>query len=162
MSGFVYVVASSSGLFKIGYTNDPRRRLSMLRTSTADDLQMLGVIEGTEDHERALHEMLAPWRVAREWFRPCRAISYLLEQATPVAPRGRKSGLSDPISMYSRMSGQTLGDIAKAAGSSRMTLWRIARGKQQASIGVLKRISEATGGAVSVTAIMASIIEAAA
>lgn len=83
--GFVYVVESGSGLLKIGFTNDPRRRLTMLRTSSPERLTLLGVVPGTMAHEKAIHELLHPWQVAREWFRPCRAMQPLIDGLVPLS-----------------------------------------------------------------------------
>lgn len=92
MSGFIYVIASSNGLYKIGYTNDPPRRLTMLRTSTADTLTLLGTVHGTLEQEAQLHNLLRGARVAREWFKPCAAMQPLLDSLTPpgVPSRRRK------------------------------------------------------------------------
>lgn len=88
MSGFVYIIESASGFYKVGYSATPRKRLTMLRTSTHEALTLIGVIPGTIEHERELHTLLAPWRVEREWFKPCRAIGRLIAASTPVAPVG--------------------------------------------------------------------------
>lgn len=54
-----------------------------------------------------------------------------------------------PLLNYARRSGTTLHQIAKDAGCSRMTLYRLMRGEQNATMGLLQRVSEATNGAVS-------------
>jgi hypothetical protein len=110
-SGFVYVIHSSSGLYKIGHTTkDPNSRLHALRTATADDLTLVGVIPGTARQERELHAMLAAWHVAREWFRPCRAIERLCEQVSPVAPRGPNLRRLSPVEPT------FVGDVLKRLG----------------------------------------------
>lgn len=86
MSGFVYIIESASGFFKVGYSATPRKRLTMLRTSTHEALTLVGVIPGTIEHEKAIHTLLAPWRVEREWFKPCRAIGHLIAMSRPVPP----------------------------------------------------------------------------
>lgn len=88
-NGFIYVVENGSGLFKIGFTNDPRRRLTMLRTSSPDRLTMLGVVPATMSDEKEVHRLLEPWRVAREWFRPCRAMQPLIDGLVALADNGR-------------------------------------------------------------------------
>lgn len=90
MTGFIYVVASSAGLYKIGFSNDPRRRLSMLRTSSPERLTLLGAVPGTVEQERELHALLRPWRAAREWFKPCRAMQPLLDGLRPVRVKHRR------------------------------------------------------------------------
>lgn len=54
-----------------------------------------------------------------------------------------------PLLAYSRSSGKTVHQIAREAGCSRMTLYRLMKGEQNATIGLLQRVSEATNGAVS-------------
>jgi len=54
-----------------------------------------------------------------------------------------------PLLDYARQSGTTLHQIAKDAGCSRMTLYRMMRGEQNATMGMIQRITAATGGAVS-------------
>jgi DNA-binding phage protein len=56
-----------------------------------------------------------------------------------------------PLSRFSRASGKTVMAIAKDAGCSRMTLYRLMRGEQNATIDLLQRVSAATGGEVSVS-----------
>lgn len=91
MTGYVYVIENESGLFKVGYTNDPARRLTMLRTSSAEKLRLLGVVPATMEQEKELHRLLSPWRAAREWFRPNIALLSLIQSLIPwSAPRERE------------------------------------------------------------------------
>lgn len=84
MSSFIYVIRNESGFYKIGFSNNPRRRFSMLQTSSAERLDLLGVVEGTIDDEREIHRLLARWRIAREWFAECRAMGPLLAALKPL------------------------------------------------------------------------------
>jgi len=59
-----------------------------------------------------------------------------------------------PLIEYASSSGNSLEAIAEKAECSRMTLYRIMTGKQNATIGLLQRVSEATGGAVPVSAFL--------
>lgn len=56
-----------------------------------------------------------------------------------------------PLIEYSKSRGKTLKAIAKDAGLSRMSLHRILRGEQNATMDTLKAISAATDGEVSVS-----------
>jgi len=53
-----------------------------------------------------------------------------------------------PLLEYIRNSGTPLRQIAKDAGCSRMTLYRLMRGEQNATMGLIQRVSAATNGAV--------------
>lgn len=139
MSGFVYIVESSNGLFKIGYTNDPARRLSMLRTSTADQLTMLGTIPATPDNEAELHEILEPWNVAREWFKPCRAIAYLIEHSTPFQSK-RRYGTDHPLAearLAAKLTQQELADLVKL---TRFSILRIENGQTRPPLRLISKL----------------------
>ena len=53
-----------------------------------------------------------------------------------------------PLTEYSKRSGKTATEIAKAAGVSRMTLYRLMKGEQNATISLLERVCAATDGEV--------------
>ncbi len=126
MTGFVYLIVSSSGFYKVGFTkNDPRRRVMMLRTGSSDELELIGAVPGTIEDERELHRMLAPWRVTREWFAACPAIEYLSDVVTPFAATGKPR---HPLATARRKCGLTQADLAKELGVDRVTIARIEMG----------------------------------
>lgn len=56
---------------KIGYTksNDPSTRINQLKTSCADDLEIVHFVEDAPiAHEKALHLMFQKSHIKREWF----------------------------------------------------------------------------------------------
>jgi predicted transcriptional regulator len=55
-----------------------------------------------------------------------------------------------PLTQYLAKSSRSVADLASAAGVSRMTIYRLIRGDQNATVGVMSRVSAATGGAVTV------------
>ena len=123
MSGYVYLIVSSSGFFKVGFTkNDPRRRVSMLRTGSSDELELVGVAAGSIEDERELHRLLAPWRVTREWYASCPAIEYLSEVVMPIA-EGRTG--RHPLAIARRQCGLTQAALAAKIGVDRVTVARI-------------------------------------
>lgn len=66
--GYIYVI-DCDGFIKIGYSTDPRGRLSNLRVSSPLEITVLRVIEGTVADERELHNRFAAQRVRGEWFK---------------------------------------------------------------------------------------------
>lgn len=62
-----------------------------------------------------------------------------------------------PLIEYAASSGTSLEAIAEKAECSRMTLYRIMAGKQNATIGLLQRVSDATDGAVPVSAFLPEV-----
>lgn len=58
-----------------------------------------------------------------------------------------------PLITYARKTGTSMEAIAEKAGCSRMTLYRVMKG-ENATVDLLSRISNATGGKVPVTALL--------
>jgi DNA-binding XRE family transcriptional regulator len=133
MSGFVYVIGNSNGLFKIGFTNDPARRLTMLRTSTADKLTLLGVVPATPDHEKQLHHLFRACRVAREWFRWSPAMQPLLDGLLQLndGKRGKHASL---ISERMEALGISDAELARRVGLERSMVTKIKLGKASPSL----------------------------
>jgi hypothetical protein len=57
-----------SGAIKIGYSQDPRKRLSQLKVSSPDPLVLLGTIHGGIQQERKLHAYFREYRLRGEWY----------------------------------------------------------------------------------------------
>ncbi|MFC8765121.1 GIY-YIG nuclease family protein [Streptomyces sp. NPDC057193] len=65
----VYLIGSAeSPLVKIGWTDNPERRLRTLQTGSAVPLAVLALFEGGAIVERALHRRFADKRQHGEWF----------------------------------------------------------------------------------------------
>jgi len=62
--------------------------------------------------------------------------------------------MEHPLVTYAEKSGRGITEIAKAAGVSRMTLYRLMKGEQNATISLLERVSEATNGEVPASAFL--------
>jgi len=76
-SGYVYFIQSKNGgPIKIGYSNNPQKRLATFQTSQADRLVILGLIPGDIPYERQLHSKFAKYRIRGdgEWFQPSKYI----------------------------------------------------------------------------------------
>src|SRR5690554_456689 len=150
MSGFVYLIRSNSGLYKVGYSTQPQRRLISLQTGSPYQLSMIGYVPATIQQERELHALLAPWRVAGEWFQECAGIHLFASLfTTPVTA-------VHPIIAYAKANRRSMQSIADRASCSRMTLHRVVQGKQNATLDLLARISQATDGAVRVADLIAT------
>lgn len=59
-----------------------------------------------------------------------------------------------PLTEYLERTGRSLTEIAVAAECSRMTLYRLMKGEQNATIDLLRRISAATNGEVDASAFL--------
>jgi hypothetical protein len=57
-----------SGAIKIGYSGDPRKRLSQLKISSPDPLVLIGTIFGGRKEERQLHAYFQDYHLRGEWY----------------------------------------------------------------------------------------------
>jgi hypothetical protein len=65
----IYLVQSeTSGLVKIGYAANVKKRLRLLQTGSADRLRLLRLLEGGRAEEAGLHRRFAQHRKRGEWF----------------------------------------------------------------------------------------------
>ncbi|MFJ2854422.1 GIY-YIG nuclease family protein [Streptomyces rubiginosohelvolus] len=67
--GYLYLISSAnSPLVKIGWSDNPERRLRDLQTGSPVSLQLLAVFEGGAVMEAELHRRLGDKRRHGEWF----------------------------------------------------------------------------------------------
>lgn len=66
--GFVYVM-EAAGLYKVGFSAAPRRRLPAVQVGCPVPITLIGTVEGTALHERAWHMAFAGRRSCGEWFK---------------------------------------------------------------------------------------------
>ncbi len=53
---------------KIGYANDPSKRIPSIQTSSPFELEVLLIIDGNYEKERELHQKFQIFRKSGEWF----------------------------------------------------------------------------------------------
>lgn len=83
---FVYfILATVSGMIKIGRADDPKRRFCVLQTGSAEVLELLGTVPDTSGGllEKTLHRRFRKLRVRGEWFRDDPAIRAALSPPPP-------------------------------------------------------------------------------
>lgn len=75
MIGYIYVATTPSfmnrGIFKIGCTTKPRRRIRQLNTANYEDFQyiLLIIVKDMKKTEERIHNMLESFKVKREFFK---------------------------------------------------------------------------------------------
>lgn len=63
--------------------------------------------------------------------------------------------MTHPLIRYiEKTEGETVAAFCKRAGISRMTFWRLTKGRGEYSTSLLKRVSEATSGKISVVTLI--------
>jgi plasmid maintenance system antidote protein VapI len=59
--------------------------------------------------------------------------------------------MANPLAKYLKRNGMTPGELARTAGLSRATVWRIANDQRRAGLYMAAALEKATGGAVKVS-----------
>lgn len=71
-NGYVYATMIVAGRVKIGFTRDPRTRLTTLRREEGQRLCFVALAVGSLNQERLLKEALVAHVIWSEWYRPRR------------------------------------------------------------------------------------------
>lgn len=146
--GLVYFVrCTSTGLVKIGWSNDVPARMNALRSATHPVLVLEGTRPGGHFEEQRIHRLLAPQRVSGEWFRATPDEVCALVNA-PSAVMGERSDARRALAAIrfrQRLAADTvLDDLATEAGIALCEVQRIAAG-QDVEVGLLARVTHALG-----------------
>lgn len=64
---YIYVLRSAGGIYKIGYSKNPKARISAIRTANVR-ITVCGIYAGTKFDEQRLHDAYKAKRISNEWF----------------------------------------------------------------------------------------------
>lgn len=73
-----FLEAIGTGLVKIGFAVNLKRRVSSFQTASAVPLQLIGLIPGGYEREQEIHNHLEYFRSHGEWFRRCDLMDELI------------------------------------------------------------------------------------
>lgn len=106
MSGYIYAMATPSGLIKFGYTDDLHCRAIQLRREYGAELRPLGYARGSLRQEHELLRLLAGACERRELFRPTKLITRVIAMLAPwpaeagaARPRGRYASRAKAVAL---------------------------------------------------------------
>lgn len=123
--------SQKTGLVKIGFTSDFKRRIHHLNSLNNDRLTLVGLIEGDMQTEREMHTRFSDARVRGEWFKPCSAMAEFMQDdiAIPEGPTTRLV-LNLPISLVRDIEDYAEQDQRKRADWIRITLGAVIRARK--------------------------------
>jgi DNA-binding transcriptional regulator YdaS (Cro superfamily) len=153
MTGFVYAIGGDDGVVKIGWSADPFRRLTKIKTDCSSAVRLIGLIPATLRQEEEIKQLLEPWRVPGkgEWFYrgaiPVDAFVASLPRPGPraVPVRWRSDPNAHPIRQYRARNKVPLCVLAAQIGVTHATLSRIETGKKKLRPVLLPKITAITG-----------------
>lgn len=67
---YVYLIRSDEGMYKIGISRNPNKRIAQLQTGNSSPLKLISIFESQNASkiERTLHRRFNYCKVNREWF----------------------------------------------------------------------------------------------
>ena len=79
--GFVYYIQEEmDGNIKIGWSEDPIKRLQQHQTSNSRELRMLVYVKGSQEYEREIHRKFQTSKTTGEWFKPDKRLLVHIEK----------------------------------------------------------------------------------
>lgn len=78
-----FIKQAGTGHIKIGTSNEPARRLKELQTASSEPLELLGVIDGGQDTEKALHRKFSSFKKSGEWYKSSPGLLRHLKEILP-------------------------------------------------------------------------------
>jgi len=145
MTGYVYAIENAVGFVKIGWSTDPKRRLSKINSDTSSPCKLLGYVEGTLEQETALHRMLQSEVEHREWFRRGPLLDHFISMLPPPETKKICTRKGGPGRLYDALHARNItpAGLAKAIGRHRVAVSRWNKGRIPAE--TVRQIEAATG-----------------
>ena len=79
--GFVYYIQEEmDGNIKLGWSEDPIKRLQQHQTSNSRELRMLVYVKGSPDYEKEIHRKFQTSKTTGEWFKPDKKLLVHIEK----------------------------------------------------------------------------------
>jgi len=79
--GFVYYIQEEmDGNIKIGWSDDPIKRLTQHQTSNSRELRMLVYVKGSQEYEKEIHRKFQSSKTTGEWFKPDKRLLVHIEK----------------------------------------------------------------------------------
>jgi mRNA-degrading endonuclease HigB of HigAB toxin-antitoxin module len=75
-----FIRGKQSGNIKIGYSIHPSQRKANLQTAHYEDLEFVGIMDGSFEDESKLKERFVKFNIRGEWYRPVKEILDFIEQ----------------------------------------------------------------------------------
>ena len=134
MTGFIYAIRCMDRV-KIGHSNDPLRRLVDARVWSPYPAELLGVIEGSQADERALHRRFAPSRCYGEWFAICDDVQAFIDTLHEITETFGKKTQTVPetcalLIKRRKQVNMTQSELGRIIGAKKFTISRIENGTQ--------------------------------
>lgn len=141
----IYFV-ESAGRVKIGYSTNPKSRFGKIVSDSPFPATLLGVMDGDETREKALHDWFSDSRHHGEWFEMTDALQdFIFANARPVD--GRRERIPDSAlgNWRKALETPTLEAAGALIGVSAVQMMRLEKGERRIPADRLVEIERITG-----------------
>ncbi len=69
-----FIRGKESGNIKIGYSADPEQRKSNLQTANYEELEFIGIMDGSLEDEARIQKMFSAFNIRGEWYNPAKEV----------------------------------------------------------------------------------------
>lgn len=77
-----FIRGKESGNIKIGFSINPEKRKSNLQTAHYEELEFIGIMNGSLEDESKIKEFFSEFKIRGEWYRPVKEVlDYVKENA---------------------------------------------------------------------------------
>lgn len=138
MSQVYFIRCQTTGLVKIGLSDNPWSRLSKIQSDNPGELDMLAIAGGGRDFEAAVHRMFGPDHVRGEWFKWSPALAAFIDTLPAVIKPKR--------SLFT-LDGTALGDadLALTLGVARSYASQLRSGLRPVTLAIALALHSKTG-----------------
>jgi hypothetical protein len=137
--GVYFIQCRLTNLVKIGFSQDPEKRLAKIQSDSPGEMSLMGVVDGDMSVEAALHERFAKHRARGEWFHGADEI--IAYASTLPGARPHK------VFQRKTLRGTALNDdgIARVLGCARATATHYRAGTRPITLDVAARLFSLRG-----------------
>lgn len=144
----LYIVrAGVTDIVKIGCSRNVAQRLQSMQPHHYEDLVLLRTIEGDRTNERWLQHRFADRHIAREWYR-FHPDMMTVKIGTMELPPRHDGELRHPLRCWLFQRGESVNAFSARVGIQKGYVSAIMNGIHIAPVGIMDKITVATGGAI--------------
>lgn len=134
-----FISDAATGHVKIGFSEDPWRRLSQIQSHCPGALTLRAIVEGDEAAEAELHARFAEYSVRGEWFRAAGAVADHIMTLPKAQPPARY------VKTTSFWNGLNGSQVARLVGVHKSFISEVRTGKRRPSPELAIKLQRATG-----------------
>jgi hypothetical protein len=90
-----FIRGKESGNIKIGFSINPEKRKANLQTAHYEELEFIGIMNGSLEDEARIKKMFSDFNIRGEWYRPAKDVLDFAKQNASKPPKNIVSSLGN-------------------------------------------------------------------